>query len=90
MLACNLIHPNIVGGREIRMLQAVPVLTNRELNANRSYEPEEMVFHPVLHHPFSNINLSFVNTQGQERRLETVTPQDQIIVSLVFRPIRRQ
>ncbi len=88
MLECDIVTPNIVGGRRANLLQVIPVLHRRKSGATRLYEPAELLFQPVDEIPFSQIRMRFTHPDGTQRHFHTFATAGQhamIVLTLVFR-----
>lgn len=85
MLQCDLVKTNIMGGTHSTLLQTVPVLTARQDNDIRMYEPKQLTFHPVWKRPFDDIKFNITEPDGQKKRFLPIHPGDGIIVTLLFR-----
>ncbi len=67
MLECDIVSPNVVGGRRGHLLQVVPVLHDKMPSASRLYEPAEILFQPVEAFLFNQICLKFTHPDGRQR-----------------------
>ncbi len=89
MLECDIVSPNVVGGRRGQLLQVVPVLHDKMPSASRLYEPAEILFQPVEAFPFNQIRLKFTHPNGSQRHfyvLHAPRPAEvQIVLTLIFR-----
>ncbi len=73
MLHCNLIKPNILGGRRAQVLQCIPLKIGQRFNDQRSYDPEQLVFHDVVDSPVVNVGFHFTDSTGRDRHFTTPT-----------------
>jgi hypothetical protein len=85
MLQCYIIKPNIMCGRQARLLQCVPVLERREHNLSRIYEPQQLTYHSVPHRPINVIKFNFTNPDGTAREFTSVDDEEGTLVTLIFR-----
>ena len=86
ILTCDLIRPNVVGGRQERALQLVPVLgEDRGPAASNVYEPENLSFHEVVSKPISSIGFTITEPDGRMKTFETRRESDRFHITLTFR-----
>jgi hypothetical protein len=85
MLHCNLVNSNITCGEQGQVLQCVPVLTNKPHRTNRLYEPSQLSYHSIPDKSFTHIEFKFVNPDGRQRDFDTNNPEDNMLITLIFR-----
>lgn len=81
MLYCSCIDSNILGNRLFQLLQIVPIIRDRYV-----YEPQHLLFHPVIARPFDNIEFRLTQPDGTDHTYESPSGGS-MIVSLLFRPV---
>ncbi len=84
MVHCNIIEPNVVGGCKAQMLQCVPVKLGRGHSQNRSYEPEQLIYHNVTNVPLTSIGFRFTDGLNRERHFTSKTDTP-LQLTLLFR-----
>ena len=92
-LHCSVIQPNMVGNTQAHLLQLIPIKEKKErknFNFKTFYEPETLIYHPVIERPFSHISFQFLESDGRRRRLETEDNElTDMYITLVFRKIKK-
>ena len=90
MIHCSIIKPNIVGNKYENLLAWVPIRSNRILGPSmKLYEPEEIIYHPVKEQPFGDIHFKLTDTLGELRNFRLEDTSANILVSLIFRKIKK-
>jgi hypothetical protein len=92
MLHCDLIEPNVMGGKQTKLLQCVHVRLGEALqSAYRMYEPEQLAFHPVVDRPINNISFRFTDTEYLLRDFGMINDEERnITITLLFRKKRTE
>lgn len=88
MLECDIIEPNILSGKQARMLACVPMDLN-DPEGKRIYKPELHTFQPVSNLPISSIGFTLRDSARNIREYETSNPEDYIMITLLFRQMRK-
>ena len=88
MLHCSIVKPNIVGRKQARLLQSVPVMHDKPATSKRIYEPQQLVFQPVQDMPFDSIDFSFHEVDGRLKNMHSTLLQHAVVITLVFRKIK--
>ncbi len=82
MLYVSCIEENLIGSSLHRLLHVIPMNGTSSL-----YEPEHLVFHPVLRQEFNTISISLRQPNGDKVPIDA--PQEQrLFISFLFRPPR--
>lgn len=85
MLTCDIVKSNVIGGKQSNLLQFTPIFKKKPAEANKLYEPKQLIYHKVVNRPFDHIKFVFLEGDGRSKTLLSSTPRAAIYATLAFR-----
>lgn len=88
-LYCDIIEPHVVGDMQATLLKILPTFKYKKQSEIQQYEPPVLLFHPLINRGFQSIHLSFYQTSGKKHVFIADDQKSGILVTLLFRPIKK-
>lgn len=88
-LYCDIIEPHVVGDVQAPLLKILPTFKYKKQSKIQQYEPPVLHFHPLISRGFQSIRLSFYQTSGKKHVFLANDKATGILVTLLFRPIKK-
>lgn len=88
LLHSNIVQESIVGDRYAQLLDVLPTFKHYNTLADTLYEPQRLLFRPVIENEFRFIEIDFRQPDGSELNMNTSLINKSCIVTLIFRPVR--
>ena len=88
MVECDIIEASVKSGKHANLIQIVPLLRSQVEGRSKLYEPERLIYHPVVQRPISRIAFNFRDPSGRQKYLRTANDEDFVLITLSFRKMK--